>query len=207
VRDRVNASVTWSQAFVGKYRTTFGLFYEGRTGKPYSWTFNNDMNGDGLAGNDLMYVPANPGSGEVVFVGATPQARAAQEAAFWDVVYRFPELNRSRGGLVKRNGSFTPFTNTFDLRISQELPGFMAGHKGVITFDILNVGNLLDRRWGRIDEVAFQSNGGPARSFVNYAGMQDGKYVYSVGAVEDLITRQVKGESQWAVQVTLKYEF
>jgi len=43
-----------SQAFVGSYRTTLGVFYEGRDGRPYSWTFNNDMNGDGVSGNDLL---------------------------------------------------------------------------------------------------------------------------------------------------------
>ncbi|WP_284618303.1 TonB-dependent receptor [Aquabacterium humicola] len=207
VRDRVSASLTWSQAFIGKYKTSVGLFYEGRTGKPYSWTFDNDANGDGLAGNDLMYIPTAPGSGEVIFASGTFPSAAAAEAAFWDTVHRYPELTRSRGGVTKRNGSFSPFTNSFDLRVSQEVPGFMSGHKGVISFDILNLGNLLDRRWGRIDEVGFQSSGGQARSFVRYAGMRDGKYVYNVIPLEDLQTRQAKGESQWAVQVTLKYEF
>ncbi|HSW09261.1 TonB-dependent receptor [Aquabacterium sp.] len=204
VRSRVNASVIWSQAFFSSYKTTFGMFYEGRAGKPYSWTFNNDLNGDGLAGNDLMYIPSAPGSGEVVFAGGT-----ADEARFWDVVWNDPEMSRSRGGVVKRNGSRSPFVNSFDVRMSQEVPGFTAGHKGVFTVDILNIGNLIDKRWGRTDEVGFQSAGAAARSFVNYKGMTaDGKYIYSTFTTpESLITRQARGESQWAIQVTLKYEF
>ncbi len=67
VKDRFTANVNWQKRFFGEYKTTFGLFYEGRSGKPYSWTINNDLNGDGLAGNDLMYIPSAPGSGEVVF--------------------------------------------------------------------------------------------------------------------------------------------
>ncbi|MEY3272950.1 MAG: hypothetical protein RLZZ341_1851, partial [Pseudomonadota bacterium] len=67
VRDRVSASMNFSRALVGSYRTTVGLFYEGRRGKPYSWTYLNDLNGDGVGGNDLMYIPSAPGSGEVVF--------------------------------------------------------------------------------------------------------------------------------------------
>jgi hypothetical protein len=207
VKDRVTAAVTYGTSFFSTYKTSFGLFYEGRSGKPYSWTFDNDANGDGLAGNDLMYIPSAPGSGEVVFAQGTFASPAAAEASFWNTVYTYPELTRSRGGNTKRNGSFSPFANSFDLRISQEVPGIMAGHKGMIIFDMLNVGNMIDRRYGRIDEVAFQSNGGAARSFVRYAGMQDGKYVYNVIPVEDLTTRQARGESQWAVQVTLKYEF
>ncbi|HTD05283.1 TonB-dependent receptor, partial [Undibacterium sp.] len=54
VKDRINASLIWEKAFYGNYKTSFGVFYEGRTGKPYSWTFYNDANGDGVFGNDLM---------------------------------------------------------------------------------------------------------------------------------------------------------
>jgi len=181
-----------------------GVFYEGRSGHTYSWTFNNDLNGDGVAGNDLMYIPSKPGSGEVVFAGG-----AADEARFWDIVNRYPELTKSIGGVTKRNGSHSPWVNNVDLRVSQELPGFKVGHKGWVTLDFLNVGNALNSQWGRIDEVLFQSAGGAARSFVNYKGLDaNGKYIYStMPAVENLETRQVKGESQWAIQLTLKYEF
>jgi hypothetical protein len=72
----------------------------------------------------------------------------------------------------------------------------------------MNFGNMLNKRWGRINEVSFASAGGNARSFVDYAGMQDGKYVYQVrDQAEDYVVKQTKGESQWAVQATLRYEF
>lgn len=204
VKDRFSGAMSWSKAFFKTYRTSVGLFYEGRRGKPYSWTYNNDLNGDGVAGNDLMYIPSGPGSGEVVFNGG-----AAEEARFWDYVNAHPELSSSRGTIVSRNGSFSPWVNTFDLRLSQEVPGILSGHKGVFMLDFLNVGNMINKRWGRTDEVAFQSAGGAARSFVNYKGLDaNGRYIYSMMSVpEDLTTRQAKGESQWAVQVTLKYEF
>jgi len=208
VKDRFTANVNWQKRFFGEYKTTFGLFYEGRSGKPYSWTVNNDLNGDGLAGNDLMYIPSAPGSGEVVFSGATPAARAANEAAFWKVVNANGDLRKAKGGVIGRNESFSPWTNSFDVRMSQEVPGFFKGNKGIITFDILNFGNLLNRKWGRINEVGFQSAGGQVRSFVDFAGMENGKYVYNTRpVVESLETRQVKGESQWALQATVKYEF
>jgi hypothetical protein len=38
--------------------------------------------------------------------------------------------------------------------------------------------------------------------------MSGGKYVYAVRPqVESLDVRQVKGESQWAIQATVKYDF
>ncbi|WP_395405972.1 TonB-dependent receptor domain-containing protein [Pseudoduganella sp. UC29_106] len=208
VKDRVNAIVNFRKAFWGSYRTTFGLFYEGRTGKPYSWTFNNDMNGDSSAGNDLMYIPSKPGSGEVVFVGDTA-TNHANEDKFWSIVNSNRALRNAAGGVVQRNSAFAPWTNSFDVRIAQELPGFFTGHKASFTFDILNVGNLLNKKWGRINEVGFQTNGGQARSFVDFAGIDpSGKYIYRLrDSVEPFDVRQVKGESQWAMQATFKYEF
>ena len=203
VRDRVSASLNWSKAFFGQYKTTFGMFYEGRKGKPYSWTYYNDLNGDGQAGNDLMYIPSAPGSGEVVFAGG-----AAEEARFWEIVNGDKALSAAKGRVVGRNSAYAPWVNSIDLRVSQEVPGFTPKHKGVLAVDILNVGNLLNKKWGRVDEVAFQSAGGSARSFVNYKGLDaNGKYIYSLGSLEDFTTRQARGESQWAVQVTLRYEF
>ena len=103
-----------------------------------------------------------------------------------------------------RNNNYAPWVNNFDVRLSQELPGFMKDHKVSFTLDILNFGNLLNKKWGHIDEIGFPSN----RSFVNYNGLDaNGKYIYSLGSTEDLVRRQASGESQWAVQATLRYAF
>ena len=210
VRNRVNGALNWQHSFFSGYKTQVGLFAEVRKGKPYSWTIENDLNGDGTAGNDLMYIPSAPGSNEVVFAGDTPADRRF-ESAFWEFVNSQPGLRDARGRVVERNSSFAPWTNSFDMRISQELPGFLKRHKTVFVLDLLNVGNMLNKKWGHIDEVAFQSAGGQARSFVQYAGLDaSGRYIYRVGgnvAIEDFVTRQRNGESQWAVQATFRYEF
>ncbi len=217
VRDRVTSGVTWSKALISSYKSSLGMFYEGRRGKPYSWTYRNDLNGDGIAGNDLMYIPKASGSAEVAFYGATVAEQQANEARFWDIVNANPDLAAAKGSVLRRNTGSAPWVNTFDMRLSQELPGFTSKHKGVISLDFLNLGNMLNKRWGRIDEVGFNggtvggvnSRGGNARSFVNYAGLtSDGRYIYNTQTeVEDFTTKQTKGESQWAVQVTLRYEF
>jgi hypothetical protein len=217
IRDRVNASASWSKALFGSYKTTLGVFYEGRSGKPYSWVYRNDMNGDGVGNNDLMYVPRGPGSGEVLFrLPGTPtgtetvaqqQARtaAAAESLFWSIVDGNQALRNAKGGVVGRNSAFAPWTNSIDLRVSQEVPGFLKGHKGVFSVDLQNVGNMVNKRWGRIDEIGFPLT----NSFVHYAGTSpDGKMIYTVNpAPFDLTTRQNRGESQWSLQVTARYEF
>ncbi len=203
VRDRFVATLGYRAFLFSDNATDFSLFYEGRKGKPYSWTFNNDMNGDGVGGNDLMYIPSGPGGNDVVFRGG-----AAEEATFWQIV-RDNGLDRFAGQVVDRNSEFSPWTNSFDVRITQQLPGFMEGHKAEVALDILNVGNLINKDWGRVDEIAFQGGGAQARSFVNFNGIDaQGRYIYSLNnTVEDFVTRQSRGESQWAAQITLRYRF
>jgi len=208
VGDRFTGQLNWKHNFFGNYATRFGLFYEGRKGKPYSWIYNNDLNGDGAA-NDLLYIPTAAGSGEVIFRDIGGAAGSAdEEAAFWSIV-NAEGLSSFAGGVVERNSAYAPWTNNFDVRISQELPGFFDGNKVVMTLDILNIGNLINKDWGHIDEIGFNSNGGSSRSFVNYLGLDaNGRYIYGVnGSVEDFVTRQNRGESQWGAQFTIKYEF
>lgn len=208
VKNRINALLNFEKAFWGAYKTRFGIFYEGRTGRPYSWTFKNDMNGDGVSGNDLLYVPKAFGSGEVVFAGDNATSHA-NEQRFWDIVNANKALRGSAGHVTSRFGDFSPWTNTFDLRISQELPGMFPRNKASISLDIFNVGNLLNKKWGHINEGAFNAGGGQSRGFVDFAGLDaQGRYVYAVrSAADPLQIRQVKGESEWAAQVTVKYEF
>ncbi|TXH65804.1 MAG: TonB-dependent receptor [Lysobacteraceae bacterium] len=214
-RDRFIGSLQWQHRFFGENKTSVGLFYEGRKGKPYSWTYNNDMNGDGVFGNDLMYIP-NPGENTVAFRDLNGNGSGDEEAAFWAVVNSNPSLRRHIGGVAERNDAFSRWVNTFDLRVSQEFPGFFDDNKFIVTLDVLNVGNLLNKKWGRTDEIGFPLN----RSFVNYGGIDaQGRYVYIVPLVtnpttlqtradlEDFVTRQERAESQWAAQLTLKYTF
>jgi len=209
IKERMTGSINWSKAFFGNRKTTVGLFYEGRIGKPYSWVYKNDMNGDGVAGNDLMYIPKALGSGEVLFAGANDAAKAATEAAFWTVVDANKVLSDSKGGVVSRNSAFSDTVHTFDLRLSQELDGFSPKHKSTFTLDIFNVGNLINRDWGRTNEAAFQGGGGNRRGFVNFVGIDPatGKYIYAMGSMEEMTIKQNALESQWAIQATLKYEF
>ena len=198
-RDRFTGQLTYRHFFFEGYKTEFSMFYEGRKGKPYSWVFNNDANGDNQSGNDLMYIP-NPG--EVMFTDPSEEAR------FWEIVNQ-SGLAGYQGRVVPRNAAFAPWVNSFDIRISQELPGLFGDNKAEIWLDILNVGNLINKDWGHIDEIFFQSDGGSARSFANFAGIDpaSGRYVYDVVDLEDFGRRDRNAESRWALQVGFRYNF
>ena len=157
------------------------------------------MNGDGYV-NDLLYVPN--GFGDVLFSGG-----ATMEQAFFDWLSENPDLKRYAGGPAERNGSRNGWVNTFDLRISQELPGFFDGHKSEIWLDVMNVGNLLNKDWGRIEE---QSPFSDLRA-VNFVGIDQasGKYIYDFNRsrVWSPALYDNKGQSRWALQLGFRYKF
>ena len=206
IKDRVLGTLSYRYNFFNDLDTTFSVVYEGRTGKPYSWTFFNDANGDSRT-NDLFYVPTGPG--DVLFHDASAQgglSSAEQEAAFFDWLEANPDLNRYAGGVAPRNGTFSSWVNNFDLRVSQELPGFFGDNKAEVWLDILNIGNLVNKDWGHIEEIGFPSS----RRVAYYHGIDPatGKYVYYFNNNVDRENRRDnRGESRWAVQVGFRYKF
>jgi len=133
------------------------------------------------------------------------------EKSFFDWLANNPDLNGYRGQVVPANQHRAKWINSFDVRISQEFPGFVKEHKGEIALDIMNVGNLINKNWGLIDDYGFFST----RRVANYAGIDPatGKYVYSyTGADSSSISENNndKGNtavSRWSMQLTLKYKF
>ena len=219
IRDRFTGTLNWQHAFFGDYKTKVGLFYEGRSGRPYSLVFRNDANGDANSSFvDLFYVPSGPN--DVVFSGG-----AAMEASFFDWLDEHPEIKRYAGRVVPANAMRAGFTHNFDLRISQELPGFFEGHKSSISLDINNVGNLLNKNWGLIDDYGFFTTARVASltgickaagtSPTAPCGADDiGKYVYNwTGAFDEPAIQENNNDkgntavSRWSVLATFKYEF
>ncbi|MGE8219502.1 MAG: TonB-dependent receptor [Stenotrophomonas acidaminiphila] len=205
IKDRVTGTVEWKHAFFGDYSTRVGLFYEGRTGRPYSYIFYNDANGDGAATNDLFYVPK--GYGDVLWTGG-----ADMEKAFFDWLEKTPELAGYAGQVVPANSHRAKWVNSFDVRLSQELPGFFKGHKTELALDIMNVGNLLNKKWGLIDDYGFYAT----RRIANYAGIDPatGKYVYNfTGSTDNSQIQENNNDkgntavSRWSMMLSLKYKF
>jgi len=217
IQDRFTGTLDWQHSFFGDYKTRVGLFYEGRSGRPFSYIFANDMNGDTSSGtvlNDLFYVPA--AQGDVVFTGG-----AAMEQAFFSWLETKPDLLKYAGQIAPANAFKTGFVHNFDVRISQELPGFYKGHKTLISLDIMNFGNLLNKKWGVIDDYGFFSTARVAR----YAGIcsatvtalcpagSNGKYVYNFTSADEPQVQENNndkgntGVSRWSILATVKYEF
>lgn len=200
IRQRFTAALSWRHNFFDNLASSVTAFYEGRSGRPYSYVFANDANGDG-ASNDLFYVPKD--QNDVIITDAT------QAANFWNYINGNKYLNDHRGQVVPRNGAHGKWVNQIDLRLSQEIPGFWRDAKGEITLDILNFTNLLNKKWGHIEEAAFNAQGGQRLGVAQFAGVDPttGKYIYRFTSPQSFVTKDNIGESRWSAQVTVRYSF
>jgi hypothetical protein len=204
IRDRILGTLTWRHSFFGDYATQVSAVYEGRSGRPFSYVYSNDANGDSRT-NDLFYVPNGPG--DVIFTGGE-----AMETAFFNWL-QTSDLRFSKGSVAQRNSSRAGFVNNFDVRISQELPGFFEGDKSEIYVDIMNIGNLINNDWGHIYDYGFFAD----KSVLAFAGIDEttGQYIYNFNPsrVENAVPANTNGDgvnvgvSQWSVQVGFRYEF
>ncbi|RYY34847.1 MAG: TonB-dependent receptor [Sphingobacteriaceae bacterium] len=156
-RHRLVGSAAYSISY-GKnknFSTGISLFYAGFSGTPYTYLYNGDLNGDGRFGNDLLFVPANQNQINLQDIknsaGEVTLSAGQQWANLDKFINEDPYLSKKRGKYTERNGATTPWEHHFDVRITQDLGAIIGGKKNKLqlTFDIFNVGNLINKDWGR----------------------------------------------------------
>ena len=157
VRHRVIGSLSYRFEYLQHLGTTVSLFYEGSPAGRYSYTYGGDMNGDGVTGNDLIYVPRN--ASEIVLVdrrfASSPTGAytysAAQQAADLDAfISADPYLSQHRGQYAERNGAEQPWQHRVDFRLLQDVFTNLGENRHALqlSLDVFNIGNLLNKNWG-----------------------------------------------------------
>ena len=189
------------------YRTALSLIYIGRSGDPYSWIVNGDANADGVNGNDLPFVPADPS--QITLSDATQYAALDQFIESQDC------LRDNRGRVMERNSCQNPWQNYLNARLAGTIPTI--GTQGLeLSLDLFNVLNFIDRDWGLYQQVS-EFEGGPR--FLNAVGFDAANdrpiYRFSAPAI---IETTVFGEnpsgaqsgvnrSRWTMQLGARYRF
>jgi hypothetical protein len=112
-------------------------------------------------------------------------------------------LDKYRGQIVPRNAFHSPWFNRFDMRIAQDLPNPLTGHRARFVIDIENLGNLLDHNWGRAQAVPFPYIA-PAVD-LDY-DRANNKYNYSNLKSTNPTTVDIL-QSVWRVSLGLMYDF
>ena len=194
---RFTMTLGYSHEFVDGFATRFNLYGEAYKGLPYSYTFDgsDDAWGDANWNGDrqLLYVPLENDPNVVYDMSAD------EINAFNDFI---ASNGLERGEITGRNAENSDWFVKFNFKVTQELPGFMDGHKGEAFFVIDNLTNLLNDDWGVLKKGPFVG-----ASMISTTIDEQGRYVYS-GFNENNANTSVQSDaSLWQMRVGVRYTF
>ena len=155
VPHRVNGFVSWRKEWVKNFfATSLSFIYTGFTGSNFTYNYGGNVNSDGYANKDLMYIPRS--QSEVILAPTNAlDTRTPQE--IWNQLDAYISqdeyLNSRRGQYSERNGVFMPWVNRLDMRLLVDITPFkVAGHKMTLQLsgEVQNFLNLLSTDWGLV---------------------------------------------------------
>lgn len=205
--------------------TTITLGFVSSSGFNYSYTAGNDMNGDGQI-NDLMYIPLNASDIKFTALPANQGGftAAQQSEAFEQFINSSKYLRENRGKYSERGAAVVPWLTRFDLGIEQDITGRIShtAKPNSIKFriDILNVGNLLNNKWG---VAQIQTTNQPlniatrTQNGQTFYVLENGQPVYTLATQTDAngnrklinsaITRSATISDVFQIQIGFRYTF
>lgn len=222
LRHRVIGYLNYRLNYGGKFggATTFTLGGQYTTGYKTNLLVGGDLNGDGQTANDLLYIPKS--ASELTFSALTVGSGASavvyspeqQQAAFDKYIDNNEYLKSRRGQYIERNGVFSPDLLRFDFTVMQEFYVAVGakGTKHTLQFraDILNVGNLLNNKWG----VGWTTTSTQPLSLASVSAA--GVPTYRLGTqsvngqtvlLQDVFTKSITVDNVWQAQLGVRYSF
>jgi hypothetical protein len=212
-----------------KLKTSIGMFIESRSGQPYSWTFRG--NDTGLPANgtrlgrifgeeatfaasarELAYIPtvdetcAMPAAGQAKPAGCKVELQNVDPDEL-NAFLAYSGLDKYRGRIAPRNAFRSPWYTRVDMRIAQDLPNPLSGNRARFVVDIENLGNMINRKWGRLQQVNFPY-ATPIPYDLDYDRANDA-YVFQKPAVSRPINPTTVDitQSVWRLSLGLMYDF
>ncbi len=220
----VNYRINYGTKYGGASEITLGCV--SASGGKISYTYGNDLNGDGQNGNDLIFVPNN--ATDLTFapltVGTGANAKTftpeQQQAAFEAFIKNSDHLSDHRGGYAERNGVVFPWLTRFDLSFMQEVYIKVGKNekRNALQFrlDILNIGNLLNNEWGVGNQATASSSAFTANPLSVASIAADGTPSYrlatqvisgSTELLRDPFVKSINVDNAWQAQIGIRYIF
>ena len=168
VEHRGNANIAYSRN-TGPIAHTVGLFYNVQSGRPYSIMMGSlgaSVNGDFNTSNDLLYVPASADAFILCPSGANAAPNASSACRSSSATFSAIDANRlfnylesagldGRGRILDRYEASEPWSRQLDLHYELGFP--VSRFRPMVTFDVLNILNMIDEEYGNVYFVPNQN--------------------------------------------------
>jgi len=220
----VNYKIEYGEQVGGATIISLGMI--SNSGGKLSYTYGNDLNGDGQT-NDLIYVPNDAteltfapittGTAPNVVTLFTPEE---QQTAYDEYIDNNPYLSTLRGTYAERNGATFPWLTRFNLSVVQEVYLKIGKNnmKNTLQFriDLLNAGNLINNSWGTysvstttnpLTVAAVNAAGLPSYRMATQAVDDDGDGTYTTILLRDSYTKSKTIDNVWQAQFGIRYIF
>ncbi len=200
-KHRIVGSATKTFTYAdGRWSTLFSTFFEYTETGRFSYVYGGDINGDGSASNDLIYIPTTGEINNMNFSG-TAAEQTAQRNALDAFIRQDDYLSRNRGGFAGRNANLSPWFSNWDFRFAQNYHfGADKGMKVQFTVDILNIGNLINSDWG-VREI-------PVNTQPIGVSVANGVPTYTFDTTQtSTFTNDLDLRSRWQMQFGLRFVF
>ena len=191
--------------FFDDYPTTVGLFFQRRSGRPFSYTYEDDTVERYFGDSDdeervLLYVPTGPTDPAFDFSGLS-----AEEVSALFTFLDQSGLSQYAGQITPKNGFDGPWTSDLDIRISQLLPIFRR-HSVELWLDIENVLNMFSDK----DNIHEYTNTGDIQEGVRVLEVLGDTSNTDQFVVSDWFnegTNRDVLDSVWRLQLGIRYRF
>ncbi len=151
-RHRVIGTMSYRKEIAKTMAIQFNLGAQTQNQGRYSYTVNGDLNGDGISGNDLLYIPRNTSemNFEQFTSGGVTYTPDQQKGYFERFIANDPYLKNHRGEYAQRNGGLYFMVPRFDLSSVLEIFQNIGKQRHTIQLraDIFNIGNMFNSSWG-----------------------------------------------------------
>lgn len=192
---------------IKKTNLNIGIILNSKSGNPFSYVYEGDVNRDGSAKNDLIFIPKN--QSEIVLTNIVDSnnniVTTAQEQ--WLQLDNFISndsyLNKRRGQYAERNGARTPWNHQIDTKLVYNAKILKTNLE--ISLDIFNFINLINKNWGRQTFVSNINNSGFA--LLDFIKIENEKPVYQFNNnnVKPFLVDNFA--SRWQMQLGINIKF
>jgi len=197
-------NLSYSTEFFAGYNTRFDMFFERRSGRPFSWVMGMYKDGDLGDQKDfysnsayLAYIPTGADD---------PNVNWEESGISYDELKTLIDRAGISGtGIQDRNTASQPWVTTMDISIKQDIPGFSEGHSGQVYFMVENFANMLNSDWGVEKRMSY-----PNQAIYDFGGLDDdGKYIlddrFEGADVRNYNT--IDKASAWQAKIGVSYKF